>query len=495
MRRIVPCAGGASLPLAGPGAPVWATHFRVRRNLACCRHEQPRRRSLRPGRPGRPHASDSRRRAARRDPDGEARDDAVRHGRRPPRRPRVGPVERRPRAAVALRPRGRRRRVHRPVAPPRASGSARRPRTTSASGRRRRPTCRRPSRSSRASRSASTSRTCTPSPATRASTTARISSASTTARAAAGEDMVPPADPAAFAALLPALARGTASRLELLAEYVASLDVARHGPARVICHVPRPGGIEGMFLAGRAAIREALFAGRVPKDACLGGRGRLRRDGARVRSHPRGGARRVADGGRARSPGPASSTRPLGVREALRVVRADAVDRRRRAARGPPRLPERAGLGRAPIRPVARRDARRGRPDRGAAGGNAAGRRLHPVARRARRDERRGPRPHGRRVRPRRRGAAGALPPRRRSTRRFSPPTARTRASFTRRRWRRRARRRTRRRSRRIVASLRSRTRRSSLMRSSGGPCRPSRPPASTATWLRWALVRVTSLG
>jgi hypothetical protein len=73
-----------------------------------------------------------------------------------------------------------------------------------------------------------------------------------------------PAEEDAFEGLVPALDRGSDNRLELLAEYVAGLDVGRHGPARVIFPRPTPGGVEGAWAVGRKAIREAMASRRVP---------------------------------------------------------------------------------------------------------------------------------------------------------------------------------------------------------------------------------------
>jgi len=47
-------------------------------------------------------------------------------------------------------------------------------------------------------------------------------------------------DPATLARVLSALARGTARPVELLAESVASIDLARHGPGRALCPEPVP---------------------------------------------------------------------------------------------------------------------------------------------------------------------------------------------------------------------------------------------------------------
>lgn len=73
-----------------------------------------------------------------------------------------------------------------------------------------------------------------------------------------------PGERDAFADLIPALAVSTANRLELLVDYVLSMDVGRHGPARVLLPRPTPGGVEGAWVVGRGAIREAMAARRSP---------------------------------------------------------------------------------------------------------------------------------------------------------------------------------------------------------------------------------------
>jgi len=69
------------------------------------------------------------------------------------------------------------------------------------------------------------------------------------------------ASPTALCGVLPALEAGGASPVELLADFVASLDVRRHGPGRVFLPVPLPVGVRGAWNCGLLAIREALFAG------------------------------------------------------------------------------------------------------------------------------------------------------------------------------------------------------------------------------------------
>lgn len=71
----------------------------------------------------------------------------------------------------------------------------------------------------------------------------------------------------ALAGIVPALAARNAAAVELVASFVAALDVARHGPGRVHLPVPLPGGAQGVWNCGLFAIRDALFAGRVPPDA------------------------------------------------------------------------------------------------------------------------------------------------------------------------------------------------------------------------------------
>jgi hypothetical protein len=54
------------------------------------------------------------------------------------------------------------------------------------------------------------------------------------------------------------LARKAAMPAELVSEYVAGLDVARHGPGRVHVPVPLPGGVAGVWNCGLHALREAV---------------------------------------------------------------------------------------------------------------------------------------------------------------------------------------------------------------------------------------------
>jgi hypothetical protein len=73
-----------------------------------------------------------------------------------------------------------------------------------------------------------------------------------------------PAEDAAFEGLISALSGASDDRIEHLAEYVGGLDIGRHGPARVILPRVTPGGFEGAWLVGRAAIRGAMAERRVP---------------------------------------------------------------------------------------------------------------------------------------------------------------------------------------------------------------------------------------
>ena len=77
-------------------------------------------------------------------------------------------------------------------------------------------------------------------------------------------DVVGPLDAAMFASIEAALAAGNDSRLELLAAWVAGLEVGRYGPARVV--VPRPTARppQGAWVIGRSGIRRAIAAGRAP---------------------------------------------------------------------------------------------------------------------------------------------------------------------------------------------------------------------------------------
>ena len=73
-------------------------------------------------------------------------------------------------------------------------------------------------------------------------------------------------EPAELTGAVSAVAKGTGPRVELLANYVASLDVARHGPGRIQLPVPLP-GCAGIWQRGLSAIRVALFDDRIPSAA------------------------------------------------------------------------------------------------------------------------------------------------------------------------------------------------------------------------------------
>lgn len=87
-------------------------------------------------------------------------------------------------------------------------------------------------------------------------------------RDARSTDASGPTDAAMCASIEAALAAGTDSRLELLAAWVAGLEVGRYGPARVV--LPRPTAIQpaAAWTVGRSGIRRALAAGRAPVSAC-----------------------------------------------------------------------------------------------------------------------------------------------------------------------------------------------------------------------------------
>ncbi len=67
--------------------------------------------------------------------------------------------------------------------------------------------------------------------------------------------------------VIAALAKKSANPVELVAEFIAGLDVAQHGPGRVHLPVRLPGGVQGVWNCGLFALREALFDGRVPGNA------------------------------------------------------------------------------------------------------------------------------------------------------------------------------------------------------------------------------------
>lgn len=71
----------------------------------------------------------------------------------------------------------------------------------------------------------------------------------------------------ALAGVVAALAAKTASPTEIVASFVAGIDLGRHGPGRVHLPVALPHGAQGAWNCGLFAIREALFEDRVPAAA------------------------------------------------------------------------------------------------------------------------------------------------------------------------------------------------------------------------------------
>jgi len=71
----------------------------------------------------------------------------------------------------------------------------------------------------------------------------------------------------ALAGVVAALAAKTASPPEIVASFVAALDLGRHGPGRVHLPVALPGGAQGVWNCGLFALRDALFEDRVPASA------------------------------------------------------------------------------------------------------------------------------------------------------------------------------------------------------------------------------------
>lgn len=63
----------------------------------------------------------------------------------------------------------------------------------------------------------------------------------------------------ALAAVLPALGAKNASPTEIVASFVAGLDLGRHGPGRVHLTVALPDGVQGAWNCGLSAVREAMF--------------------------------------------------------------------------------------------------------------------------------------------------------------------------------------------------------------------------------------------
>lgn len=70
----------------------------------------------------------------------------------------------------------------------------------------------------------------------------------------------------ALAGVVPALAAKSASPVELVASFVAAIDIARHGPARVHLPVPLPWGAQGVWNCALGGIRNTLFQDQVPGD-------------------------------------------------------------------------------------------------------------------------------------------------------------------------------------------------------------------------------------
>lgn len=73
--------------------------------------------------------------------------------------------------------------------------------------------------------------------------------------------------PDALGGVLAELAKGNAPPVELVASFVAGLDIARHGTGRVHLPVPLPGGAKGVWNGALFAIRDALFHERIPRSA------------------------------------------------------------------------------------------------------------------------------------------------------------------------------------------------------------------------------------
>lgn len=75
----------------------------------------------------------------------------------------------------------------------------------------------------------------------------------------------PPQD--ALAGVVAALAAKSSSPTEMVASFVAGLDLKRHGPGRVHLPVTLPGGVESVWRCGLAAFRETLVLGWIPDGA------------------------------------------------------------------------------------------------------------------------------------------------------------------------------------------------------------------------------------
>ena len=70
-----------------------------------------------------------------------------------------------------------------------------------------------------------------------------------------------------LAGAIPALAAKSAPPVELLAAFLAGLDVERNGAARVYVPATMPGGVPWTWHCGLRALRDALFRERVPRAA------------------------------------------------------------------------------------------------------------------------------------------------------------------------------------------------------------------------------------
>ena len=66
-----------------------------------------------------------------------------------------------------------------------------------------------------------------------------------------------------------ALSRKSAHPVELLAAFVASLDVGRHGPGRLFAPALFPQGLDALWVHGRGFLRDALFHDRIPPGAAF----------------------------------------------------------------------------------------------------------------------------------------------------------------------------------------------------------------------------------
>ncbi len=68
-----------------------------------------------------------------------------------------------------------------------------------------------------------------------------------------------------------ALRRGGRSPVDALADFILTIDPGAAGPARVFVPDPAPVGLEGAWIVAQAAIRDALFDGRIPAGATWAG--------------------------------------------------------------------------------------------------------------------------------------------------------------------------------------------------------------------------------